>query len=162
LTVLARKLAIVDQHIDHSAPGEPFSLYGGECSAPLNLPSCFEDFVDNKSGGCRSSSCGTGGPPTLAQPRQSGDGSDDPGGVGADRGRQFDSAGTWLVECVRREAAGRVVSIPTIKQPRSIEAEPGGSVPSERAEIQVRSDRATGPGELVKFGQPVWYRFSHG
>jgi hypothetical protein len=33
-------------------------------------------------------------------------------------------------------------------------------VPSERAEIQVRSDRATGAGELMKFGQPVWYRFS--
>jgi len=41
-----------------------------------------------------------------------------------------------------------------------MEAEPGGIVPSERAEIQVRSDRATGAGELVKFGQPVWYRFS--
>ena len=42
----------------------------------------------------------------------------------------------------------------------AIEAEPGGVVPSERAEIQVRSDRATGAGELVKFGRPVWYRFS--
>ena len=41
-----------------------------------------------------------------------------------------------------------------------VEDEPGGVVPSERAEIQVRSDRATGAGELVKFGQPVWYRFS--
>src|ERR1700730_6146739 len=41
-----------------------------------------------------------------------------------------------------------------------MEAEPGGVVPSERAEIQVRSDRVTGAGELVKFGQPVWYRFS--
>ena len=41
-----------------------------------------------------------------------------------------------------------------------MEAEPGGVVPSERAEIQVRSDRATGAGELVKFSQPVWYRFS--
>ena len=37
---------------------------------------------------------------------------------------------------------------------------PGGLVPSERAEIQVRSDRATGAGELVKFGELVWYRFS--
>jgi hypothetical protein len=36
----------------------------------------------------------------------------------------------------------------------------GGVVPSERAEIQVRSDRATGAGELVKFGELVWYRFS--
>jgi len=42
----------------------------------------------------------------------------------------------------------------------AVEAESGGVVPSERAEIQVRSDRATGAGELVKFGQPVWYRFS--
>jgi hypothetical protein len=42
----------------------------------------------------------------------------------------------------------------------AVEAEPGGVVPSERAEIQVRSDRATGAGELVKFGQLVWYRFS--
>src|SRR5262249_27565286 len=41
-----------------------------------------------------------------------------------------------------------------------MEAEPSGVVPSERAEIQVRSDRGTGTGELVKFGQPVWYRFS--
>jgi hypothetical protein len=42
----------------------------------------------------------------------------------------------------------------------AVEAEPGGVVPSERAEIQVRSDRATGVGELVKFGELVWYRFS--
>jgi hypothetical protein len=42
----------------------------------------------------------------------------------------------------------------------AVAAEPSGVVPSERAEIQVRSDRATGAGELVKFGQPVWYRFS--
>jgi hypothetical protein len=42
----------------------------------------------------------------------------------------------------------------------AVEAEPGGVVPTERAEIQVRSDRATGAGELVKFGEPVWYRFS--
>jgi Polysaccharide lyase len=42
----------------------------------------------------------------------------------------------------------------------AVEAEAGGVVPSERAEIQVRSDRATGAGELVKFGELVWYRFS--
>src|SRR5438270_6355379 len=42
----------------------------------------------------------------------------------------------------------------------AIGAELGGIVPSERAEMQVRSDRATGAGELVKFGQPGWYRFS--
>jgi len=42
----------------------------------------------------------------------------------------------------------------------AVEAGPGGVVPSERAEIQVRSDRATGAGELVRFGEFVWYRFS--
>src|SRR5205814_6596226 len=42
----------------------------------------------------------------------------------------------------------------------AVEAKPGSVVPSERAEIQVRSDRATGAGELVKFGELVWYRFS--
>src|SRR5215469_6127515 len=42
----------------------------------------------------------------------------------------------------------------------AVEAEPGGVVPSERAEIQMRSDRATGAGELVKFGELLWYRFS--
>jgi hypothetical protein len=41
----------------------------------------------------------------------------------------------------------------------AVEAE-RGVVPTERAEIQVRSDRATGAGELVKFGEPMWYRFS--
>jgi hypothetical protein len=41
-----------------------------------------------------------------------------------------------------------------------VAAEPGGIVPTERAEIQVRSDRATGAGELVKFDELVWYRFS--
>jgi Polysaccharide lyase len=40
------------------------------------------------------------------------------------------------------------------------EAEPGGIVPNERVEIQVRSNRATGAGELVKFDELVWYRFS--
>jgi len=40
------------------------------------------------------------------------------------------------------------------------EVAPGGVVPSERVEIQVRFDRATGAGELVKFGELVWYRFS--
>jgi hypothetical protein len=39
----------------------------------------------------------------------------------------------------------------------AVEAEPGGVVPSERAEVQVRSDRATGAGELVKFGELVLY-----
>ncbi len=44
---------------------------------------------------------------------------------------------------------------------RAREMEAAGSgVPSERAEIQLRTDRATGAGELVRFGEPVWYRFS--
>ncbi len=41
-----------------------------------------------------------------------------------------------------------------------MEAEPGGEAPSERAEIQVNADRASGAGELVRFGEMVWYRFS--
>jgi hypothetical protein len=54
----------------------------------------------------------------------------------------------------------RYVCDSTGSRATEMEAEPGGIVPSERAEIQVRTDRATGAGELVKFGQPVWYRFS--
>jgi len=56
--------------------------------------------------------------------------------------------------------AGRYVCDREGSRAAAMEAEPGGVVPSERAEIQVRSDRATGAGEVVKFGQPVWYRFS--
>jgi Polysaccharide lyase len=41
-----------------------------------------------------------------------------------------------------------------------MESEPGGVAPSERAEFQVKADSRTGAGELVKFGAPVWYRFS--
>jgi hypothetical protein len=41
-----------------------------------------------------------------------------------------------------------------------MEREPGGVVPSERAEIQIKADRKTGAGEVVKFGAPVWYRFA--
>ena len=41
-----------------------------------------------------------------------------------------------------------------------MEAEPAGFAPSERAEIQVKADRASGAGELVKFGETLWYRFS--
>ena len=50
--------------------------------------------------------------------------------------------------------------MPSRSRAAAVEAKPDGVVPSERAEIQVRSDRATGAGELVKFGEPVWYRFS--
>jgi hypothetical protein len=35
-----------------------------------------------------------------------------------------------------------------------------GGAPSERAEMQIRHDRATGTGELVRFDAPVWYRFA--
>ena len=56
--------------------------------------------------------------------------------------------------------AGRHVCDNEGSRAAEMEAEPGGVVPSERAEIQVRSDRATGAGELVQFGKPVWYRFS--
>jgi len=42
----------------------------------------------------------------------------------------------------------------------AMEAEPGGAAPSERAEIQIKADRKTGAGEVVKFGETVWYRFS--
>jgi Polysaccharide lyase len=56
--------------------------------------------------------------------------------------------------------AGRYVCDSEGSRAAAIEAEPGGVVPSERAEIQVRTDRATGAGELAKFGQPMWYRFS--
>ncbi len=41
-----------------------------------------------------------------------------------------------------------------------MEAKPGGAAPTERAEIQVNADRTSGAGELVKFGEIVWYRFS--
>jgi hypothetical protein len=36
----------------------------------------------------------------------------------------------------------------------------GGDAPSDRAEIQIKADRKTGAGEVVKFGAPVWYRFA--
>ena len=41
-----------------------------------------------------------------------------------------------------------------------MEAEPGGVAPTERAEIQWKYDRRTGDGEIVRFGEPVWYRFA--
>jgi hypothetical protein len=36
----------------------------------------------------------------------------------------------------------------------------GADAPTERAEIQIKADRKTGAGEVVKFGAPVWYRFA--
>ena len=41
-----------------------------------------------------------------------------------------------------------------------MEADPGGIAPTERAEMQVKSDRKTGAGEVAKFGETVWYRFA--
>jgi len=35
----------------------------------------------------------------------------------------------------------------------------GGVAPSERSELQLKHDRATGAGELVRFGETIWYRF---
>lgn len=55
--------------------------------------------------------------------------------------------------------AKRYVCDSTGSRAREMEAA-GDVVPSERAEIQLRTDRATGAGELVRFGEPVWYRFS--
>lgn len=37
---------------------------------------------------------------------------------------------------------------------------PGGIAPTERAEMQLKADSATGEGELVRFGEWVWYRFA--
>jgi hypothetical protein len=37
---------------------------------------------------------------------------------------------------------------------------PGEIAPTERAEMQLKTDSATGEGELVRFGEWVWYRFA--
>jgi hypothetical protein len=42
----------------------------------------------------------------------------------------------------------------------ALEAEPRGFAPTERVEVQLNANRATGAGEVVAFGKPVWYRFS--
>jgi hypothetical protein len=76
------------------------------------------------------------------------------GRITVQEGDGFDGASEAMLE------ARRYVCDSEGSRAAVMEAEPGGVVPSERAEIQVRSDRATGAGELVKFGQPVWYRFS--
>jgi hypothetical protein len=76
------------------------------------------------------------------------------GRVTVQEGDGIDHANRAILE------TGRYVRGTQGSRAAEIEAQPGGVVPSERAEIQVRSDRATGAGELVKFGQPVWYRFS--
>ena len=42
----------------------------------------------------------------------------------------------------------------------SIAGQFADDAPNERVELQVRADRRTGAGELVRFGETVWYRFS--
>jgi hypothetical protein len=42
----------------------------------------------------------------------------------------------------------------------AMEAEPGGTVPTERTEIQIKRESEAPAGDLVRFGVPVWYRFS--
>jgi hypothetical protein len=66
-----------------------------------------------------------------------------------------------VVEVTSGKAVGRI----TVQEGDGLEDASeamlrAGRYVCERAEIQVRSDLATGAGELVKFGQPVWYRFS--
>ena len=56
--------------------------------------------------------------------------------------------------------ARRYVCDPQGSRAAEIEAEPGGIAPSERAEIQLKSDRKTGAGEVAKFGETLWYRFA--
>jgi hypothetical protein len=58
------------------------------------------------------------------------------------------------------KAASRYVCDADGSRAAEMEAEPGGVAPSERAEIQVKSDRKTGAGEVAKFGETVWYRFA--
>ena len=41
-----------------------------------------------------------------------------------------------------------------------LERDPNAVVPSERVEVEVRRNRETGAGELVRFDETVWYRFS--
>ena len=56
--------------------------------------------------------------------------------------------------------ARRYVCDGTGSRAAEMEAEAGGGAPSERAEIQVKADRASGAGELAKFGETLWYGFS--
>jgi hypothetical protein len=58
------------------------------------------------------------------------------------------------------KAAKRYVCDADGSRAAEMEAEPGGIAPSERAEIQVKSDRKTGAGEVAKFGETLWYRFA--
>jgi len=65
------------------------------------------------------------------------------GRVTVQEGEALDGASEAMLE------ARRYVCDSEGSRAAAAEAEPGGVVPSERAEIQVRSDRATGTGELV-------------
>lgn len=58
------------------------------------------------------------------------------------------------------KAAKRYVCDSDGSRAAQMEAEPNGIAPSERAEIQVKSDRKTGAGEIAKFGETLWYRFA--
>jgi hypothetical protein len=58
------------------------------------------------------------------------------------------------------KAAKRYVCDGDGSRAAAMEAEPNGVAPSERAEIQIKSDRKTGAGEVVKFGETIWYRFA--
>lgn len=64
-----------------------------------------------------------------------------------------------MATAAMRLAKGYVCDAQGSRAP-AMEAEPGGVAPTDRSEIQLRTDPATGAGELVKFGAPVWYRFS--
>ena len=56
--------------------------------------------------------------------------------------------------------AKRYVCDDTGSHAAEMTAVPGGVAPTERTEIQVKVDRASGAGELVRFGEWVWYRFA--
>lgn len=66
-------------------------------------------------------------------------------------------AGSGATEAMLKER--RRVCDETGSRAMQMEAEPNGVAPTERAEIEIRADRATGEGELIRFGRPVWYRF---
>ncbi len=67
-------------------------------------------------------------------------------------------AGSGATEAMLRER--RLVCDETGSRAPQMEAEPNGVAPTERAEIEIRADRATGAGELIRYGEPIWYRFA--
>ncbi len=54
---------------------------------------------------------------------------------------------------------GALVCTPAGSDAARMEAT-GGEAANERVEIQMRADRASGAGEVVRFGETVWYRFA--